>query len=398
MSSISSLLTNGNANGNGYHGKGKQRLLSTEEDEGIEMSVLIHSDGLEEHDRHHNGKGEHQEEESQVAVDDGYFASSAVKAKVHLENEEEIIIKLHNIHKTYLLGVEGVPALRGVSLSIKRGEFVCLYGTSGGGKTSLLNLIGTIDKPTKGELHLCDTRITHRTTDQLLSELRLHHIGFVFQTFNLLSGLTALENVELPMVLAGEKSAEQRRTRAIELLTRVGMEKRLDHLPSQLSGGEQQRVTIARAIANDPELLLLDEPTGDLDSINTAIVLKLLLDLNKEGISLLMVTHDVGLKYFADRVIWLRDGKIHRVELVPEEKKREQIQKLEDDLTQMQRKKSTNSVAQADRLNEDHEGSELIANERPTFQNTQIRQPNFYTTYNFAKKQHPQSSQNAHHG
>eukprot|EP01102_Stenamoeba_stenopodia_P019168 TRINITY_DN7153_c0_g1_i1.p1 TRINITY_DN7153_c0_g1~~TRINITY_DN7153_c0_g1_i1.p1 ORF type:complete len:388 (+),score=83.91 TRINITY_DN7153_c0_g1_i1:1521-2684(+) len=386
MNAIANVLSHGTTNG---VSNGKQRLLANEDDDGIEMAVLIQSDGLAEKENH-----DHIVEESQTAADDGYFATSSLKAKVHVENEDEIIIKLHNIHKTYLLGVEGVPALRGVSLTIKRGEFVCLYGTSGGGKTSLLNLIGTIDKPTKGELHLCDTRITHRTTDQLLSELRLHHIGFVFQTFNLLSGLTALENVELPMVLAGEKNAEQRRTKAIELLTRVGMEKRLDHLPSQLSGGEQQRVTIARAIANDPELLLLDEPTGDLDSINTAIVLKLLLDLNKEGISLLMVTHDVGLKYFADRVIWLRDGKIHRVEVVPEEKKREQIQKLEEDLEQMQRKKkSSSSLSQANRLNEEHEGSELIANEKPTFSNTQVRQPNFYATYNFAKKQHPPNTQ-----
>jgi putative ABC transport system ATP-binding protein len=279
------------------------------------------------------------------------------------------VVKVNNVHKTYLLGVEGVPALRGalrgarrgqpktlpltaeragVSVTINRGEFVVILGKSGGGKTSLLNIsacacacacahlarwaegifsprprgaVGTIDKPTKGELTICGQRITNKTTDAEFSQLRLKRIGFVFQTFNLISSMTALgessarsasvspaaharraENVELPMILNGELSATQRRERAIDLLTRVGIGKRVNHLPSQLSGGEQQRTTIARALANSPEILLLDEPTGDLDTKNSHLILQLLLDLNrKQGITLIMVTHDQGLKHYAHR-------------------------------------------------------------------------------------------------
>jgi ABC-type nitrate/sulfonate/bicarbonate transport system ATPase subunit len=146
--------------------------------------------------------------------------------------------------------------------------------------------------------------------------------GFVFQTFNLLGALTAQENVEMPMVLLGELSAAERAKRASELLATVGLSKRLDHFPSQLSGGEQQRVTIARAIANRPELLLLDEPTGDLDSVNGAIVMDLLTKLHERGLTLVMVTHDVHLKSFADRVIWMRDGKIARIDTNSDESKR----------------------------------------------------------------------------
>jgi putative ABC transport system ATP-binding protein len=172
----------------------------------------------------------------------------------------ETIVSVKNVHKTYLLGVEGVPALRGVSLDIKRGEFLVILGKSGSGKTSLLNLLGTIDKPTKGDLVLCGTTVNSKTTDDGLAYLRLKNIGFVFQSFNLISSMTAVENVELPMVLDGSWTREQIHSRAVRLLERVGMGKRLDHVPSQLSGGEQQRVTIARAVANQPDILLLDEP------------------------------------------------------------------------------------------------------------------------------------------
>jgi len=241
-------------------------------------------------------------------------------------------VRLENVHKTYLLGVEGVPALRGVSLSIRRGEFVVIFGLSGGGKTTLLNVIGTIDKPTKGELHLCGHRIDSHTPDHVLSYIRLKKLGFVFQTFNLLSSLTAQENVELPMILAGELEHEEREKRAIDLLKRVGMGERLDHVPSQLSGGEQQRVTIARAVSNRPDILLLDEPTGDLDSVNTCIVMQQLLELNKkENITLVMVTHDVGLKEFADRVIWMSDGKIKNVEVMNRKQQKQRIAKLRED-------------------------------------------------------------------
>jgi putative ABC transport system ATP-binding protein len=272
--------------------------------------------------------------------EDKYLSGGNINALVALDEDEReddaIIISLNNIHKTYLLGVEGVPALRGVSLSVRRGEFLVIFGTSGGGKTSLLNIMGTIDKPTKGNMKICGTRISRSTTDTELSEIRRCKLGFVFQTFNLLSSLTALENVMLPMILAGKYTRAERKARAIQLLNRVGMGSRLSHMPNMLSGGEQQRVTIARAIANQPELLLLDEPTGDLDTVNTLIAMKLLTDLNKkDGITLVMVTHEISMKAYADRVIWMRDGKIQTVERTSAKKKREAYAKLEADFAKL---------------------------------------------------------------
>lgn len=277
-------------------------------------------------------------------IEEKYYGGHDISANVD-GDENDVVVKLVNVHKTYLLGVEGVPALRGVSLSIKQGEFVVIFGLSGGGKTTLLNIIGTIDKPTKGELYLCGHRIDNNTSDEVLSYLRLKKLGFVFQTFNLLSSFNALENVSLPMVLADEKNSQERNKRAVSLLKRVGMGARLDHVPSQLSGGEQQRVTVARAVANKPAILLLDEPTGDLDSTNTCIVMQQLISLNKnQNITLVMVTHDVGLKDFADRVIWMRDGKIKYVEHTSPEAKRNRMQKLEQDLKEIEEgKKKTRS-------------------------------------------------------
>jgi putative ABC transport system ATP-binding protein len=162
------------------------------------------------------------------------------------EGEDECVVVIDNLHKTYLLGIEGVAALRGVSLTIKRGEFVMLYGTSGGGKSTLLNIIGTIDLPTKGAVTVCGTRVTDSTPDTELAALRLNRLGFVFQTFNLISGMTALENVEMPLTLHGALSSAERRERCTSILRSVGMGDRMHHVPSQLSGGEQQRVTIAR--------------------------------------------------------------------------------------------------------------------------------------------------------
>jgi len=185
--------------------------------------------------------------------------------------------------------------------------------------------------------------------------------GICIQTFNLLSSLTALENVEMPMILAGEKNVNERRKRAKDLLTKVGMGPRLNHIPAQLSGGEQQRVTIARAIANHPEILLLDEPTGDLDSINTCIVLQQLLKLNmEENITLVMVTHDVGLKNFANRVIWMRDGKIQNVEKISEKRRlqrREELSREHDELLRGTKQKHN------------------------PYQNTVVRNPIDYTTH-----------------
>lgn len=240
--------------------------------------------------------------------------------------------ELRNVHKTYLLGVEGVAALRGVSLKIERGEFVVILGKSGGGKTTLLNVLGTIDQPTRGELDLCGVRIDSKTPDSILADIRLKKIAFVFQAFNLLPGLTALENVELPMLLSASPALPSARTfRAAQLLSRVGMAERLDHTPSQMSGGEQQRVTIARSLANEPELLLLDEPTGDLDSHNSQIVIKLLTDLNKtKGVTCVMVTHDIALKAYAHRVVHMLDGRISRVEEIPAFVREEALDALAD--------------------------------------------------------------------
>ena len=181
----------------------------------------------------------------------------------------------------------------------------------------MLNLIGTIDSSTGGELHIMNNKIDKDSTDEFLSELRLKHIGFVFQTFNLLATMSALENVELPMILLGKLSDKDRRQRAISLLKRVGLWDRLDHLPSELSGGEQQRVAIARALSNEPEILLLDEPTGDLDSRSTVAIMDLLLNINRIGpngdgehtaTTCVMVTHNPEIECYADRILYVQDG------------------------------------------------------------------------------------------
>jgi len=215
-------------------------------------------------------------------------------------------------------------ALRSVSLTpnsefypVKKGEFVMIRGPSGGGKTTMLNLIGSIDASTSGELFIMGNRIDQSSSDSFLSSLRLRHIGFVFQTFNLLATMSALENVELPMILLGRHDDKERRKRAIALLKRVGLGDRLDHLPSELSGGEQQRVAIARALANEPDILLLDEPTGDLDSRSTVAIMDLILNINRVGpqgegehsaTTCVMVTHNPEIECYADRILYVQDG------------------------------------------------------------------------------------------
>eukprot|EP00455_Lapot_gusevi_P049454 TRINITY_DN7015_c0_g1_i5.p1 TRINITY_DN7015_c0_g1~~TRINITY_DN7015_c0_g1_i5.p1 ORF type:complete len:309 (-),score=31.06 TRINITY_DN7015_c0_g1_i5:68-994(-) len=242
---------------------------------------------------------------------------------------------MKNVHKTYLLGVEGVPALRGVTLNIKRGEFVVILGKSGSGKTSLLNIIGTIDKPTKGDLVISGMSINSRTTDEDLAYIRLKRIGFVFQTFNLISSMNAQENVELPMILDSSLPPDAIHQRSANLLQRVGMSGRLTHLPSQLSGGEQQRVTIARAVANRPDILLLDEPTGDLDTKNSDIIMKMLTDLNREEhITLIMVTHDTNMKHYAHRVVHMLDGKVQRIEVTSQRIRTESLDALHQKVSQ----------------------------------------------------------------
>jgi len=287
-------------------------------------------------------------------------------------DESDIIVSLKNVHKTYLLGVEGVPALRGVSATIRRGEFVVIFGTSGGGKTSMLNIIGTIDRPTKGEVIIGGVRVNNATPDRELANIRLNRLGFVFQTFNLLPSLSAIDNVTLPMVLKGVLSPSERTARGKHVLGQVGMSHREKHYPSMLSGGEQQRVTIARAIGNQPDLLLLDEPTGDLDHQNSNSVMKVLLDLNiRDGITLVMVTHDVNLKAFADRVIWMRDGKISRVEHVDPSSKAAAIANLDQEIAE--------AAALAAESDPNNENGAAGAKREITYNHTVVRTPKFYT-------------------
>lgn len=229
------------------------------------------------------------------------------------------VVELHGISKAYELHGrdEKVWALHDITLTdntaagpVKSGEFVMIRGPSGGGKTTLLNLIGTIDTPTRGSIRLLDEVIDQNSTDSNLSQIRLSKIGFVFQTFNLLASASALENVELPMTMLGRLSSSETSARAEELLRMVGLGDRLNHLPCELSGGEQQRVTIARALSNAPELVLLDEPTGDLDTKNTVEVMDLLLKLNLENnVTMIMVTHNPDLECYADRILYVSDGR-----------------------------------------------------------------------------------------
>ncbi|KAH7816899.1 putative ABC transporter domain protein [Monocercomonoides exilis] len=230
------------------------------------------------------------------------------------------IVSVHNLGKAYKISGRDDPvvALRDVTFStesefypVHEGEFVMIRGPSGGGKTTMLNLLGTIDKPTSGVITLFGKNIDSNSTDAELSRLRLESIGFVFQTFNLLATLSAYENVELPQTVLGRYKPRQIKQRSIDLLTSVGLRDRMMHLPSELSGGEQQRVTIARALANDPKLLLLDEPTGDLDTSNTIQIMDLILDINlKKHTTCIMVTHNPDIECYADRILYMQDGTV----------------------------------------------------------------------------------------
>ena len=218
------------------------------------------------------------------------------------------IISVDEVHKSYLMGKEAVPALRGVSLDIQQGEFVCLMGPSGSGKTTLLNIIGGLDEASRGHILVKGENLVSLSENKLAT-LRLQKMGFVFQNYNLLANFTAQENVEAPMVLA-KVGRRQRRERAKELLDRVGLGDRTHHYPSELSGGQQQRVAIARALANDPPILIADEMTGDLDSETGFAIMGLVKRLNNDGMTIVFVTHDPRMSKFATRVINLRDGKI----------------------------------------------------------------------------------------
>jgi putative ABC transport system ATP-binding protein len=223
--------------------------------------------------------------------------------------EAQPVIELEQVHKTYAMGDVEVHALRGVSLTIRAGEFVAIMGTSGSGKSTTMNIIGCLDRPTRGAYVLDGQDVSALSKDER-ADIRNRKLGFVFQGFNLLARTSALENVELPMLYAGVDS-EERRARATEALASVGLLGREQNHPNQLSGGQQQRVAIARALVNRPALILADEPTGNLDSRTSVEVMEIFQRLNRErGITLVLVTHEPDIAEYADRVVVFRDGRI----------------------------------------------------------------------------------------
>ena len=219
------------------------------------------------------------------------------------------LIELRDIYKIYYMGDEEVHANDGISLTIYKGEFVAIVGKSGSGKSTLMNIIGALDVPTEGEYYL-DGQDVSDMTDNELVEIRNNMIGFIFQQYNLLPKMNLLENVELPLLYAG-MDAVDRRERAMESLDRVGLKEKWKNYPNQLSGGQQQRASIARALAGDPSLILADEPTGALDSKTGREVLDFLKKLNREGNTIVMITHDSGIALEAKRVVRISDGKIN---------------------------------------------------------------------------------------
>ena len=225
------------------------------------------------------------------------------------ESGKAPLIELRDIYKIYYMGDEEVHANDGISLSIYKGEFVAIVGKSGSGKSTLMNIIGALDVPTDGEYYLGGEDVSDMTDNQL-AEIRNRMIGFIFQQYNLLPKLNLLENVELPLLYAGVDAAE-RKERALNSLERVGLKEKWKNFPNQLSGGQQQRVSIARALAGDPTLILADEPTGALDSRTGREVLDFLKKLNKEGNTIVMITHDNSIALEAERVVRIIDGKIN---------------------------------------------------------------------------------------
>ncbi|MFH1107273.1 MAG: ABC transporter ATP-binding protein [Candidatus Micrarchaeota archaeon] len=233
-----------------------------------------------------------------------------------MAKQNDIVLKLSNISKVYQMGDSTVNALKDIDLEIKRGESVVIMGPSGSGKSTMLHILGCLDKPSEGEMYLDGVKITKEDDGYDLAEVRNKKIGFVFQFFFLISTLSVVENVELPMIFNGMSSGE-RRKRAVQLLNRVGLGDRLNHRPSQLSGGQRQRVAVARALANNPAIILADEPTGNLDSKTGLEIMELFEELHKkEGRTIVTVTHDSSLVKHAEKVIRLRDGKIEKIETV----------------------------------------------------------------------------------
>ena len=229
-----------------------------------------------------------------------------------MKKREEIIIELEKVCKYYRMGNNIVRAVDNVSLMIKKGDFVAIMGSSGSGKSTMMNLIGSLDVPTRGKIFLDGNDIS-TLTESDLAQIRGKKIGFIFQTFNLIPNLTAKENVNIPMIFQNY-SSEEREFRSTKLMELVELKNRMNHASNELSGGERQRVAIARALANSPEVILADEPTGNLDTKTGATVIQFLEKLNKKGKTIIMVTHDPDLaKNHADIIYWLKDGKVEKI-------------------------------------------------------------------------------------
>ena len=226
---------------------------------------------------------------------------------------EQTIVRTRSVTKVYRMGKVEVHALRGVDLEIRAGEYISIMGPSGSGKTTLFNMIGGLDKPTDGKVYIEEVDVAQLDAYEL-AWLRCRKIGYIFQTFNIIPVMTALENVTLPMVFAG-MTTDEARDKGVGLLQRVGLGDRLSHKPFELSGGQQQRVAVARAMANDPSLLLADEPTGNLDIKTGTEIIELMKQMNEEdGVTIISATHDHKMLSASDRIVWIADGRIDRIE------------------------------------------------------------------------------------
>ena len=226
---------------------------------------------------------------------------------------EQNVVRTMDVHKVFTMGKVSLEALNGVSMEIRRGEYVSIMGPSGSGKSTLFNMIGGLDKPTSGKVYIDEVDVAQLDAYEL-AWLRCRKIGYIFQTFNLIPVMTALENVTLPMVFAG-MSTDASLDKGVELLTMVGLGDRVQHKPAELSGGQQQRVAIARALANDPAIVLADEPTGNLDLRTGKEIINLLKQLNLEkSVTIISATHDLKMLDVSDRIFWIRDGRVERVE------------------------------------------------------------------------------------
>ena len=231
-----------------------------------------------------------------------------MKTSVESKNSEDILLELKELYKIYIMGSVEVQALRGIDLTIEKGEFISIMGTSGSGKSTLMNIIGCLDRPTKGNYFLEGIDIKEKSEDEL-SFIRNQKIGFVFQSFNLIARTSAVKNVELPMIYA-KMHANDRHERAKQLLEKVGLGDRIHHMPNELSGGQRQRVAIARALANEPPIMLADEPTGNLDSKSSIEIMEIFRNLNQEGKTVIIVTHERDIAEYTDRIVTFKDGQI----------------------------------------------------------------------------------------